>query len=80
LLPEEDADYSLRWKESYLEQKGTGEARSPSRQRRGESAIWQMHFWEHTIRGEADLNRHRDTIHYNPVKHGLVDNVSAWRW
>jgi len=87
VLPEEDADYSVRWKEikrlftqRYLEQIGIGEARSASRLRRGEAAIWQRRFWEHTIRDEADLNRHRETIHYNPVKHGQVDRVSAWRW
>jgi putative transposase len=48
--------------------------------KRGEAAIWQRRFWEHTIRDEADLNRHRDYIHFNPVKHGLVDRVCAWRW
>ena len=29
---------------------------------------------------EEDLNRHRDYIHYNPVKHGLVQRVVDWRW
>jgi len=24
--------------------------------------------------------RHRDYIHYNPVKHGLVQGASAWPW
>ena len=23
---------------------------------------------------------HLDYIHYNPVKHGLVKNVSDWQW
>ncbi len=27
---------------------------------------------------EQDLKSHIDYIHYNPVKHGYVDNVSAW--
>jgi REP-associated tyrosine transposase len=28
------------------------------------------------VRDEADLVRHIDYIHYNPVKHGLVSQVS----
>jgi len=34
--------------------------------------LWQRGFWDHVIRDEADLQRHMDYIHYNPVKHGLV--------
>ena len=48
------------------------------RNRRGEYALWQRRFWEHTIRDDADLARHIDYIHYNPVKHGLVSQVSNW--
>jgi putative transposase len=87
ILPDGDADYSLRWKEikrlftkSYLEQVGPGEMRNDSRKSRGEAAIWQRRFWEHTIRDEEDLNRHRDYLHYNPVKHGLVKSVADWPW
>jgi len=32
----------------------------------------QRRFREHTIRDENDLERHIESIHYNPVKHGLV--------
>jgi len=35
-------------------------------------------FWEHTIRGDCDFQRHVDYIHYNPVKHGLVPHVRDW--
>jgi putative transposase len=87
ILPEDDANYSVRWKEikrlftkAYLEQVGPGEARNPSRLSRGEAAVWQRRFWEHTIRDAEDLNRHRDYIHYNPVKHGLVPSVADWIW
>jgi putative transposase len=41
-------------------------------------AIWQKRFWEHVIRDEADWRMHLDYIHYNPVKHGLVEQVRAW--
>jgi putative transposase len=86
-LPEEDSNFSVRWKEikrlftkGYLEKVGPGEPRNASRQKRQEAAIWQRRFWEHTLRDEADLNRHIDYIHFNPVKHGLVKRVADWPW
>ena len=42
--------------------------------------IWQRRFWDHVIRDQADMNRHLDYIHYNPVKHGLVADPFAWRY
>jgi len=42
--------------------------------------IWQKRFWEHRIRNEKDYVNHVNYIHYNPVKHKLVDNVAAWPW
>jgi putative transposase len=47
------------------------------RQRMGirKGRIWQLRFWDHVIRNQEDLNRHIDYIHYNPVKHRLVDAV-----
>lgn len=54
--------------------------RSASREKRGETTIWQRRFWEHTIRDEKDLERHVDYLHYNPVKHGLVKRVKDWEW
>ena len=41
--------------------------------------IWQRRYWEHLIRDQADFNAHVDYIHFNPVKHGLVDRVRDWR-
>ena len=86
-LPEGDANYSMRWKEikrlftkGYLEHVGPGEKRNPSRQTRGEAALWQRRFWEHTIRDTIDFNLHIDYIHYNPVKHSLVQSVWEWPW
>jgi len=40
--------------------------------------IWQRRYHEHTIRDEDDLYKHLDYIHYNPVKHGLTQNVKDW--
>ncbi len=86
-LPEEDQNYSLRWKEikrqftkRYLLEIGDGEQRNLARQERGEAAIWQRRFWEHTIWNDDDLAKHVDYIHFNPVKHGLVKQVKDWRW
>src|SRR5215218_9161580 len=39
----------------------------------------QRRYWEHAIRGDADLERHVDYIHFNPVKHGHVARVVDWR-
>ncbi len=85
--PENDQNFSLRWKEikrlftkGYLENIGPGESRNASRQKRGEAAIWQRRFWEHVIRDQNDLDRHIEYIHYNPVKHGLVERVVDWPW
>jgi putative transposase len=53
-------------------------ARSPSKVVKREKGIWLRRYWEHAIRNEADLERHVDYIHYNPVKHGLVSRVCDW--
>lgn len=86
-LPVGESNYSIRWKEikrlfskGYLSQIGPGGNRNESRIKRGEAAIWQRRFWEHTIRDQDDLHRHIDYIHYNPVKHGLVKRVVEWPW
>ena len=49
-----------------------------NRIKKNERAIWQRRFWEHTIRDEKDFQRHFDYVHYNPVKHGLVQSVCDW--
>ncbi|MDO9087695.1 MAG: transposase [Anaerolineaceae bacterium] len=86
-LPEDDVNYSIRWKEikrlftiQYLVGIGPGEKRNESRQKRGEAAIWQRRFWEHTIMDDEDFGRHFDYIHYNPIKHGYVEKASDWKW
>ena len=40
--------------------------------------VWQRRYWDHVIRDEQDLRRHLDYIHYNPVKHGYVNNPTDW--
>ncbi|MDH3890149.1 MAG: transposase [candidate division Zixibacteria bacterium] len=40
--------------------------------------VWQHRYWDHMIRDQEDMNNHIDYIHYNAVKHGLVDSPSEW--
>ncbi len=87
VLPEGDQNYSVRWKEiksqftkRYLSEVSPEETLNPSRQKRGEAAVWQRRFWEHAIRDDEDMARHIEYIHYNPVKHGHVEQVKDWNW
>ncbi|MBN2106500.1 MAG: transposase [Deltaproteobacteria bacterium] len=88
-LPDGDMDYSRRW--SMLKRKFTqrwdsirtayppGDAHTTvSRIKRREGSVWQRRFWEHQIRDERDYRHHCDYIHYNPVKHGLVNAPVEW--
>ncbi len=44
----------------------------------GSLNLWQRRFWDHVIRDEKDLQSHVDYIHYNPVKHGFVQDPIDW--
>jgi len=84
-MPENDANYSMRisqikhhFSKQYEALFGLSIPKNTSRQKRREVTIWQRRFWEHWIRNERDLQRHIDYIHYNPVKHGLVNKVCYW--
>jgi putative transposase len=80
-LPPGDTDYSGRWraiKGAFARSLPMTEARSSVQRRRGERGVWQRRFWEHTIRDDDDYAAHMDYIHFNPVRHGLVAEVSAW--
>ncbi|MHC4539079.1 MAG: REP-associated tyrosine transposase [Planctomycetota bacterium] len=86
-LPEGDNDFSTRWlliKKGftcrYLKAGGLESGQSLSRKTKRERGIWQRRFWEHQIRDEKDLHKHVNYIHYNPVKHGLIDDVEDWPW
>ena len=77
-LPVDDADFALRWrliKTVFSRGLAEGERISASRASRGERGIWQRRYWEHTLRDEADVARHADYIHFNPVKHAHVRRV-----
>lgn len=67
-LPENDSDYSGRWRE--IKKAFTKSVLVQT--------VWQPRFWEHTIRNDEDLRRHIDYIYMNPVKHGWVKRVGDW--
>ncbi|WP_441244901.1 REP-associated tyrosine transposase [Tardiphaga sp. 768_D3_N2_1] len=80
-LPENDSDFSTRWRQikaSFSRTLPADEMISNSRIAKGERGIWQRRFWEHTLRDETDFERHCDYIHFNPVKHGHVSRVRDW--
>ncbi|MFD2184556.1 transposase [Rhodoplanes azumiensis] len=80
-LPVHDSNYSLRWsliKSGFSRGLVVDTVRSPSKARKRERGVWQRRYWEHTIRDDADLARHVDYIHFNPVRHGHVSRVVDW--
>jgi putative transposase len=81
-LPPDDADFASRWsqiKSGFSRGLAPTRLRSSSQVQRRETGIWQRRFWEHAIRDDTDFERHVDYIHFNPVKHGYVTQVSDWR-
>jgi putative transposase len=80
LLPEE-TDFSIRWnmlKGYFSHAMPRDEKISTSRRKRRERGVWQRRFWAHLITDQADFNNHVDYIHWNPVKHGVVERVVDW--
>ena len=79
-LPPGDADFGIRWtmiKQHVSKTCGPvlfrDEWMTDSKRRRKESTIWQRRFWEHQVRDDDDYHKHIEYIHYNPVKHDLVN-------
>ncbi len=72
-LPEDDSDYSGRWRliKALFARQLRAEGIDPR-------TVWQSRFWEHTIRDERDLRHHVDYIHFNPVKHGYATTPTDW--
>ena len=80
-LPENDADFSKRiGKLKSYTSKSCRDFLMQRQSNKRELTLWQRRFWEHQIRDEADYIAHCDYIHYNPVKHGLVQNVADWEY
>jgi putative transposase len=84
-LPDEDDNFSTRWRliKEYFSRRCAPQycdQISTSRQKKQEKAIWQRRFWEHYIKDEKDFINHVEYIHYNPVKHGLVQSPKDWEY
>lgn len=86
-MNEKDVYYSKRWQfikmyfsKQYKKEDQSTITPTSSRFFKREKTIWQRRFWEHRIRNEKDLYQHFDYIHYNPVKHGYVNNPKDWEW
>jgi len=80
-LPNDDVDFSNRWKiikTHFSKSLPKVEERSKVRVKRGERGIWQRRFWEHAIRDDRDYKNHMDYLHFNPVKHGYAERVIDW--
>lgn len=86
-LPENDADFSSRW--SLIKQITTHECGQKYRNEalltkrrtaKRQGTMWQNRFYEHTIKDDVDYQAHMDYLHFNPVKHGLVNAVKDWQW
>jgi putative transposase len=80
-LPEDDKNYPTRWrliKAGFSRQIPNLERVTDSRSRKGERGIWQRRYWEHLIRSDNDYENHVSYIHFNPVKHGYVNQATEW--
>jgi putative transposase len=73
-LPQDDSDYSSRWRD--IKKYASRNFILPNKT----THTWQRGFWEHVIRDESDWQRHMDYIHYNPVKHGWASAPRNWPW
>jgi putative transposase len=84
-MPIDSCDFSTRWRliKSHFTRSWCqvgSVSKSLSRIKKGEQDVWQRRFWEHLIRDEADLTRHIEYIHINPVKHNFVKSPIEWKY
>jgi len=86
-LREGDDDFPVRWAnikrlftQGYLADGGRGAKVNPGLGRHHQRGVWQPRYWEHRIRDEEDWRRHCDYIHFNPIKHGHVEDLKGWPW
>lgn len=80
-LPQDDADYPVRWAHivaAFSRRVPKMERRRASRLTKRERGLWQQLYREHLVRHEDDFRYHVDHIHFNPVKHGLVALSRDW--
>jgi putative transposase len=79
--PEGQVNFSERWrriKARFSHSVETAQHPNASQISKRERGLWQRRFWEHAIRGEADLDAAMEYCRLNPVKHGLVFSPEDW--
>ena len=79
-LPQEDSNYSERWKKIKVQFSKSVHKSGVElpKTKHNEYCFWQRRFWEHTIQNMSDFENHVNYIHYNPIKHGLVNDLREW--
>ena len=79
-LPQSDDAYAsrLRLIKARLTRHLVKQGAAIAQDERGEYALWQKRFWEHTIRDDRDLEAHVNCVHINPVTHGYVERAADW--
>ena len=79
-LPKNDSNYSERWKKikALFSKLVHRSGFKLSKTKHNEYRLWQRRFWEHAIRDLTDFENHVNYIHFNPIKHGLVENLHDW--
>ena len=84
-LPDGDCNYAKRWRliklmvtKAYGQELALPSEKTASGERRREGNLWQRRYWEHWIQDERDFVNHCEYVHYNPVKHGLVESPTDW--
>ena len=83
-LPDDDTNFAKRWSliksrfSRSLPETFIDSPVSQSNRKYRRRGVWQRRYWEHQIRDEDDFRNHMDYIHFNPVKHGLVQRVCDW--
>jgi putative transposase len=74
-LPAGDEDFAVRWK---MIKRGFTRRLAQANLPGASASLWPRRFWEHRIGDGADFARHVEYIHFNPVKHGLVQRAVDW--
>ena len=64
----------------YYEGEDKDVKQSNSRHKKRYKSIWQKKYYERIIRNEKDWYETMTYMKYNPVKHGLVDDVNNWEY
>lgn len=84
-LPEGDTNYPMRlgfikkeFTKEYLAFGGIEIETTMGEKLQGRRGVLQPRYYELTIESENDYENHFHYIHFNPVKHGLVQHVYEW--